>query len=136
MKEKVGEGNLEFRRVAARPFVRLFSQPVPPDGVSYAAPVIDLSPCWYGKLLCSIVALIVMLLLSAVQAGVSSPAVAADPEPGGWYAGDPHVHRSCGGAPESVTDLRNKMSPKNLAVISLLADMGNGEVQDPATTYR
>ena len=25
------------------------------------------------------------------------------------------------------------MSPQNLAVISLLADMGNGEVQDPVT---
>ena len=54
-------------------------------------------------------------------------------EPAGWYAGDPHVHRSCGGSPEAVSSLYQKMSSQNLAVISLLADMGNGEVQDPAT---
>ena len=54
-------------------------------------------------------------------------------EPAGWYAGDPHVHRSCGGSPEAVSSLYQKMSSQNLAVISLLADMGNGEVQDPVT---
>ena len=53
-------------------------------------------------------------------------------EPVGWYAGDMHVHRSCGGAPEAVSSVLQKMVPQNLAVISLLADMGNGEVQDPA----
>ena len=58
---------------------------------------------------------------------------AGGPEPAGWYAGDPHVHRSCGGAPESKSSLYAKMSSQNLAVISLLADMGNGEVQDPVT---
>jgi hypothetical protein len=57
---------------------------------------------------------------------------AADPQ-AGWYAGDMHVHRSCGGSPESVSSLYEKMSANNLAVISLLADMGNGEVQDPVT---
>ena len=55
------------------------------------------------------------------------------PEPSGWYAGDMHVHRSCGGSPEAVSSLYNKMSTQNLAVISLLADMGNGEVQNPVT---
>ena len=54
-------------------------------------------------------------------------------EPAGWYAGDMHVHRSCGGSPESISSLLTKMSSQNLAVISLLADMGNGEVQNPAT---
>ncbi|MFO1153096.1 MAG: DUF4082 domain-containing protein [Rhodospirillales bacterium] len=60
-------------------------------------------------------------------------AVAAVPEPAGWYAGDPHVHRSCGGSPEAVTSLRTKMSTNNLRVISLLADCGNGEVQNATT---
>lgn len=60
-------------------------------------------------------------------------ALAANPEPAGWYAGDMHVHRSCGGAPVSVSSIYNKMSTNNLATVSLLADMGNGEVQNPAT---
>ena len=60
-------------------------------------------------------------------------AKAANPEPAGWYAGDMHVHRSCGGTPEPVTSLFNKMATNNLATISLLADMGNGEVQNPVT---
>ena len=54
-------------------------------------------------------------------------------EPAGWFAGDMHVHRSCGGSPESLTSLYQKMSPQNLSIISLLADMGNGEVQNPVT---
>jgi hypothetical protein len=55
------------------------------------------------------------------------------PEPAGWYAGDMHVHRSCGESPEAVSSMFDRMTPQNLAVISLLADMGNGEVQDPIT---
>ena len=54
-------------------------------------------------------------------------------EPPCWSAGDMHVHRSCGGSPEAVSSLYGKMSTQNLSVISLLADMGNGEVQDPVT---
>jgi hypothetical protein len=60
-------------------------------------------------------------------------AQAANPESAGWYAGDIHVHRSCGSSPEAISSLYNKMSTNNLAAISLLADMGNGEVQNPAT---
>jgi hypothetical protein len=67
----------------------------------------------------------------ALTLGANSPASAADPEPTGWYAGDMHVHRSCGGSPEAISDMYTKMSLENLAVIALLADMGNGEVQDP-----
>jgi hypothetical protein len=52
-------------------------------------------------------------------------------ESAGWYAGDMHVHRSCGGPPETVDSMYQKMSPQNLTFISLLADMGDGEVQDP-----
>ena len=55
------------------------------------------------------------------------------PEPNGWYSGDMHVHRSCGGSPESVSSMFNRMTPQNLAVVSQLADSGNGEVQNPAT---
>jgi len=44
-----------------------------------------------------------------------------------------HVHRSCGGSPESVASIYSGMVGQNLAVVSLLADMGNGEVQDPVT---
>jgi hypothetical protein len=57
----------------------------------------------------------------------------ADPEPAGWFAGDPHVHCDCGVAggltvtPEQVFAA---MSTNGLAVVSLLADMGNGEVRD------
>ncbi|HWQ96419.1 MAG TPA: DUF4082 domain-containing protein [Candidatus Methylomirabilis sp.] len=52
-------------------------------------------------------------------------------EPDGWYAGDMHVHRSCGGAPIAVSSMYQKLFPQNLTFMSLLADMGNGEVQDP-----
>jgi hypothetical protein len=56
-----------------------------------------------------------------------------NPEPSGWYAGDMHVHRSCGSSPEAVSTMFSKMSPNNLSAMSLLADMGNGEVQNPVT---
>lgn len=55
------------------------------------------------------------------------------PEPPGWFAGDPHVHCDCGVAggltvtPEQVFA---RMQTNQLAVVSLLADMGNGEVRD------
>jgi len=54
------------------------------------------------------------------------------PEPAGWYTGDIHVHRNCGEF-SGVTDydkLAEMMKPNNLSVISVLADMGNGEVKD------
>ena len=55
------------------------------------------------------------------------------PEPTGWYAGDMHVHRSCGGSPVTLASIRSAMVAQDLDVVSLLADMGNGEVQNPAT---
>lgn len=55
------------------------------------------------------------------------------PEPTGWYSGDMHVHRSCGGEPIPVSTIYNEMVARNLSVVSLLADMGNGEVQNPVT---
>jgi O-glycosyl hydrolase len=59
--------------------------------------------------------------------------ISADrPEPKEWYAGDIHVHRNCGEGTSiiSETELTNMMEPNNLAVISVLADMGDGEVKD------
>jgi len=57
------------------------------------------------------------------------------PEPSDWYAGDIHVHRNCGdGTPLlSETELTNRMEPNDLAVIAVLADMGDGEVKDSHT---
>jgi O-glycosyl hydrolase len=64
-----------------------------------------------------------------------SPASSVKPEPEGWYAGDMHVHRNCGeGTPVLPgTDYTAMMEQNNLAVISLLADMGDGEVKDIVT---
>src|SRR5664279_1907480 len=74
-----------------------------------------------------------LLVLSFVLMTLISALPAQNPEPYGWYAGDMHVHRSCGSSPEPVSNIYDKMSDQNLATLSLLADMGNGEVQDPAT---
>lgn len=54
------------------------------------------------------------------------------PEPPGWYAGDIHVHLNCGEGSILLKEdtLAKMMEPNDLAVISLLADMGNGEVID------
>src|SRR5664279_4121889 len=55
----------------------------------------------------------------------------AKPEPDGWYSGDIHVHRNCGDGTDVFDEnkLAVMMEPNRLAVISLLADMGNGEVK-------
>lgn len=58
---------------------------------------------------------------------------AAGPEPVGWFSGDMHVHRSCGTAPVPVSQIFTDMTNRDLAVVSLLADSGNGEVQNATT---
>ena len=58
---------------------------------------------------------------------------AAGPEPAGWYCGDIHVHRDCGSSPTNVAGLHSVMVSQDMAVMSLLADMGNGEVQNATT---
>lgn len=53
------------------------------------------------------------------------------PQPEGWYSGDMHVHRNCGG--DSITpvkDLIKEMEVNDLMFLTVLADMGNGEVKD------
>jgi fibronectin type 3 domain-containing protein len=71
--------------------------------------------------------------LSTYSNTTSATTQAAGLVPAGWYAGDMHVHRSCGSSPEAVSSLYSKMNSQDLAVISLLADMGNGEVQNAVT---
>ncbi len=72
-----------------------------------------------------------VLTLHRVKAG---PVVIASlkPEPDNWYAGDIHVHRDCGGPDDQVlpeSEFVSMMQTNNLAVISVLADMGDGEVK-------
>lgn len=57
------------------------------------------------------------------------------PEPSDWYAGDIHIHRNCGDGTSvlSETEFTKMMEVNNLAVISVLADMGDGEVKDSRT---
>jgi|SRR5579871_1773011 len=70
---------------------------------------------------------------AAVIAFAAALLGAQTPEAPGWFAGDPHVHCDCGVAggltvtPEQVFAA---MNTNRLAVVSLLADMGNGEVRD------
>ncbi len=48
----------------------------------------------------------------------------------GWYTGDIHVHRNCGGSDVLPEDqFPEMMKPNDLDVIAVLADMGNGEVK-------
>src|SRR3954469_13284924 len=72
------------------------------------------------------------LTIGAILALVRLNASAV-PEPAGWFNGDIHVHRSCGGAPDSVASIFNTAVSRDMNVISLCADMGNGEVQNPTT---
>jgi hypothetical protein len=60
---------------------------------------------------------------------------AARPEPSDWFAGDAHVHRGIGCGREhekemlTAQQLLEMMKPNNLAVISVLSDIGNGELK-------
>ncbi|MFN8257572.1 MAG: CehA/McbA family metallohydrolase [Bacteroidales bacterium] len=58
------------------------------------------------------------------------------PEPSGWYAGDMHVHRDCGGPEDGIlpeSKFIEMMEVNDLAVISVLADMGDAEVKPGKT---
>lgn len=67
---------------------------------------------------------------------LAAPCLAAQgPEPPGWFAGDAHVHCDCGvagGLTVTPEEIFAAMRTNRLAVVSLLADMGNGEVRDAA----
>jgi hypothetical protein len=70
------------------------------------------------------------LLILSVPGVVCGAQSEARPEPSDWFAGDVHMHRSihCG-LNELLTppQLLEMMKPNNLAVICVLADIGNGE---------
>lgn len=79
-----------------------------------------------------------IFLLCIVSACRQSSTVAATdrkgPEPAHWYAGDMHVHRNCGtDSVVNISDLAAMMEVNDLAVMSVLADMGNGEVLESET---
>ena len=57
------------------------------------------------------------------------------PESSGWYAGDMHVHRNCGEVTGIVPEktIAEMMEQNDLAVVTMLADMGNAEVKPSET---
>ena len=69
--------------------------------------------------------------ISGITSPVTTGTVASQrPEPSGWYAGDPHVHRyNCNKIFSFIpeTELITLMEGADLAVISVSADIGNGE---------
>ena len=69
--------------------------------------------------------------LTGIASELSSTKI-IKPEPSDWYAGDIHIHRNCGETTSiiSETELTAMMTANDLAVISVLADMGNGEVKE------
>ena len=75
---------------------------------------------------------LIFVTLLGIHGGFSQSK--ATPEPPGWYAGDAHVHLDCGVGsghdPVTPEQIFSDMSIHNLAVVSLLADMGNGEVRN------
>ena len=78
--------------------------------------------------------LLLSILLIAVPGSLCGQSTAR-PEPSDWFAGDPHLHRGigCGRSNEkemlTPQQLLNMMKVNNLAVISVLADAGNGEIK-------
>ncbi len=61
--------------------------------------------------------------------------LANKPEPSNWFAGDMHVHRNCGEVTGITPDYKitEMMEQNDLAVVSMLADMGNAEVKPSET---
>ena len=73
--------------------------------------------------------------ITGISDQLSSSLRTIKPEPSDWYAGDIHIHRNCGDGTSvlSESEFTGMMEPNNLSVISVLADMGNGEVKDSRT---
>jgi hypothetical protein len=79
-----------------------------------------------------------MIAISACKSNTGQRVsnVQSRPEPSDWYSGDIHVHRDCGGPVEGVLPeekFAEMMEANNLAVISVLADMGDAEVKPSQT---
>ena len=70
--------------------------------------------------------------LTGLENGNAAIKSVGKPESPGWYSGDIHVHLNCGEGTTLLPEdkLAIMMEPNDLAVISVLADMGNGEVKD------
>lgn len=73
--------------------------------------------------------------ITGISDQLSSSMRTIKPEPADWYSGDIHIHRNCGDGTSvlSESEFTNMMEPNDLAVISVLADMGDGEVKDSRT---
>ncbi len=74
-------------------------------------------------------------MMSVGSAVICLAQSAPRPEPPDWFAGDAHVHRGigCGRSNEKEMlrpqELLEMMKTNNLAVISVLSDIGNGEIK-------
>jgi hypothetical protein len=78
---------------------------------------------WHGKSAKCALCLLLLGLCASAQL----------PEPPGWFAGDVHVHLDCGvagGLTVTPDYIFKRMQMNHLAVVGLLADMGNAEVRD------
>jgi hypothetical protein len=68
---------------------------------------------------------------NACQPAANDQDINSKPEPSGWFAGDIHVHRSCNGSTAILdSELKTRMETNDLAVISVLSDMGNSHAED------
>lgn len=88
-----------------------------------------------GKIKISVPANSIYTLVGEYSNTINTGSLTTKLKKKGWYAGDIHVHRNCGeGTPVfSVDSLAGAMKKNDLSVISVLADMGNGEVADAKT---
>jgi len=73
--------------------------------------------------------------ITGIADSLSSSGNREKPEPANWYSGDIHIHRNCGEGTSILaeSEFTNMMEPNDLAVISVLADMGDGEAKDSKT---
>jgi hypothetical protein len=82
-------------------------------------------------------------MLSKLAIGIAltacATALGADrPEPATWFAGDPHIHRGilCARSDSehmlTPAEVREMMRPNDLDVVSVLGDIGNGEIREAA----
>jgi hypothetical protein len=93
-----------------------------------------------GPRLCELRPVLLLMILT----GSLTPCLTvrgAGPEPPGWFAGDPHVHRGIGCGRNDATkmltpeELLEGMKENDLAVISVLGDIGNGEIRDASRDW-
>ena len=119
---RVRRADRASRRKRAEPDVKLITHPHTRALLRAPIPILLALGCIYP-------------ILSAAQQ--RTPA-RARPEPAGWFAGDAHVHRGMLCARDdaktmlSPAELLSMMEPNDLDVISVLGDIGNGEIRNAA----